>query len=81
MQEGIREVRALLDEAKAQIRRIKDPARKQQLELAYRQAEVPLIEARHAGHQFVFDQLQERLSVARERALSLVELLANPGAP
>lgn len=78
MQEGIREVRALLDQARPLIRRVKDRTRREAFEQAYRQAEVPLIEATQAGHAFVFDQLQERLGVARQRAESLLELLANP---
>jgi hypothetical protein len=78
MQEGIREVRDLLKEANALIRRVKDKTRRGDLERAYRQAEVPLIEATQAGHAFVFDQLEERLRVARQRAESLLELLANP---
>ena len=47
------------------------------LEAAYLQSEVPLIEARRAGHRF-FDQLEERLATARERAAALLSELVNP---
>jgi hypothetical protein len=77
MQEGIRDVRADLDEAQKAIRRIKDPARRTSLEADYQQAEVPLIEATNSGHAFVFDNLQERLGVARTRTAALLERLAN----
>jgi hypothetical protein len=36
-----------------------------QFEEQWRQAEIPLIEARNAGHEFVFDELRERLERAR----------------
>ena len=38
------------------------------------------IEAVLAGHSFVFDRLEERLGVARRRAETLLERLANPPA-
>ncbi len=78
--EGIREVRALMDEARPLIRRVKDETRRESLQYTYDQAEVPLIEAVLAGHSFVFDRLEERLGVARRRAETLLERLANPPA-
>ncbi len=81
MLSGVREVRVSLEEAKAQIKRVKDKTRRSRFEEAYRQAEVPLIEAVQAGHMFVFDELQERLSVARRRVDALLEQLANPPTP
>ncbi len=78
--EGIREVRALLNEAQPLIRRVKDRSRQEDLQYAYDQAEVPLIEAVFAGHSFIFERLEERLGVARRRAVTLLERLANPPA-
>lgn len=78
MLEGIRDVRAMLNEARPLVGRIKDKARREALTQEYEQAEVPLTEAVHAGHAFVFDQLEERLAVARKRAEALLERLANP---
>jgi hypothetical protein len=76
--ESIREVRELLNQAQPLIRRVQDPARRASLEADYRQAEVPLIEAIQSGHSFVFDMLEDRREVARQRAEALLERLANP---
>lgn len=76
--EGVHEVRQTLREVPRMLERIKDPQRRQQLEAAYEQAEVPLIEAVRAGHSFVFEALEERLNTARRRAEALLEELANP---
>lgn len=76
--EGLRETRALLKDARSAIARIKDPARKKALEEAAAQAEVPIVEATQAGHAFVYDQLEERLTTARTRLTALFERLANP---
>ena len=78
MLENILEIRRLLDEAKSLMRRVKDDTRREVLEEAYRQAEVPLMEAVIAGHRFVFEALHERRDVARQRAEALLEELANP---
>jgi hypothetical protein len=59
---------------------VKDPARRASLEQAAQQAEVPIVEATHAGHAFVYDQLQDRLVTARARLAALFERLANPDA-
>jgi hypothetical protein len=80
MLEGIYEVRALMNTARPLIRRVEDRSRRTALEADYRQAEVPLSEAVSSGHRFVFDQLQERLGVARSRANRLLDELANPAA-
>jgi hypothetical protein len=48
------------------------------LDEAYRQAEVPLTEAMRAGHEFVYDELKERLQVTRQRIEALVSELVNP---
>ena len=76
--EGVEEVRESLKAAKRLVERVRDQSRRTQLEEAYRQAEVPLIQARQAGHQFVFDQLEERLATARQRTAHLLAQLVNP---
>jgi hypothetical protein len=76
--EGVAEVRESLEAAETLIERIRDPARRATLEEAYQQAEVPVIQARQAGHRFVFDQLEERLATARARAADLLAQLVNP---
>lgn len=76
--EGIAEVRESLDAARHLIERVRDPGRRSTLEAAYLQTEVPMIEARRAGHRFVFDQLEERLATARERMAALLSELVNP---
>ena len=73
----VAEVRTRLKEARSIIRRIKDKAVRATFEVQWRQAEVPLIEARNAGHEFVFDNLKERLTRARERVDTLMDALAN----
>lgn len=76
--EAVNESRDLLDTTKRLISRVSDRARRAQLEAAYQQAEVPLIEAVHAGHAFVYDNLNERLSTSRQRIEALLAQLANP---
>jgi len=76
----VRAIRDTLDDAETLIKRIKDRAVRQQFEAEWQQAEVPLIEARQAGHEFVFDNTRERLTLARQRADRLMERLANPPA-
>lgn len=78
LMEGASDVRESLRAAQQLIRRIRDPARRAELEEDYAQAEVPLIQARQAGHRFVFDALEERLGVARQRAADLLGRLVNP---
>ena len=74
---NVGEVRAQLNEAQSIIRRIKDTTLRAKFEEQYRQAEVPVIEARNAGHEFVFDNLKERLDRAKQRAEALMDALAN----
>jgi hypothetical protein len=76
--EGVAEVRASLEAAETLIDRIRDPVRRAGLEAAAQQAEVPVIQARQAGHRFVFDQLEERLATARARTAELLAQLVNP---
>jgi hypothetical protein len=78
MLEGVRDSRAMLKEATSLIQRVKDPARRARLEQAARQVDVPLTQATQAGHAFVYDDLEARLSTARQRLAALFEELANP---
>lgn len=77
MQQGIRDAREQLRTAQSLIRRVDDESERADLEAAVQQAEVPLVEATHAGHAFVFDDLEERLALARERIAALLDRLAN----
>lgn len=74
---AVRDVRAQLNEAQSVIRRIRDKNERAKFEEQYRQAEVPVIEARNAGHEFVFDNLKERLDRAQQRTSALLDALAN----
>jgi hypothetical protein len=76
--EGVREARELLKHAEELIRHVKDPARRAALERSAQQAAIPLVEATHAGHEFVFEQLAERLETARSRIAAVYDRLANP---
>jgi hypothetical protein len=78
MVEGIREARKQLDSARTMIARIGDRARRERLEQAAHQADVPLIEATSAGHAFVYDALEERLDTAQKRIAALFQQIANP---
>lgn len=73
----VREVRASLDEAGKLIRRVRDKALRASLELELEDARVPLKEAVDSAHMFVFDQMQERLTLTRKRTDLLLERLAN----
>ena len=76
--EGIANVRESLEAARRLIERVRDGDRRGALEAAYLQAEIPVIEARRAGHRFVFDQLEERLETAQQRTAALLSELVNP---
>ena len=78
--EGISELRDSLSAARDLLENVRDDARRAELEEAYTQAEVPLIQARQAGHRFVFDALEERLSTARERVGESARPARQPGA-
>jgi Cytochrome c7 and related cytochrome c len=78
--QNIRDVRKLLDSAQPLIKRTKDAALRASLEYAYQQAQVPLTEAVHDGHAFVFTSARERLDLARVRATALLDHFSNgPG--
>ncbi len=76
--EGIADVLESLKAAERLIDRIRDEDRRAAFEAQYQQAEVPLIQARQAGHRFVFDDLEERLGTARTRTAELLAALVNP---
>jgi cytochrome c len=69
--DALHDSRDSLKAARKMIGRVSDKARRAQLDDAYQQAEVPLIQAVQAGHQFVYEALKERLAVAQQR-------IANP---
>jgi hypothetical protein len=75
---ALHESRDLMKSVRSLVNRVNDKPRRAQLDEAYQQAEVPLIQATQAGHQFVYDDLKERLSVARQRLEALLAQLANP---
>lgn len=76
--EAVNELRGLLDAAKPLISHITDKTRRNELEAMYQQTQVPLTEAVQAGHEFVYDNLKERLATARKRTEALLGQLANP---
>ena len=76
--EELKETRDLSRSARSLIDRIDDTRRRTDLDDAYEQVEVPLIQAVQAGHEFVYDNLKERLLTARERLEALLGQLANP---
>lgn len=76
--EELNESRDLMKSVRALINHVGGKTRRAQLDEAYQQAEVPLIQAVQAGHQFVYDRLKERLSIARQRIEALLGQLANP---
>jgi cytochrome c554/c'-like protein len=76
--QGVQEVRKLLDNGGALIKRTKDANLRASLERDYQQAQVPLTEAIHDGHAFVFANAHERLAVARRRAEALLGRFDRP---
>jgi ABC-type phosphate transport system auxiliary subunit len=78
MLEGVRVARAMLEEARSQIDRVTDQARRARLEQAAHQVDVTLTEATQAGHAFVYDDLEGKLNTARRRLAALSDDLASP---
>jgi hypothetical protein len=76
--EEVYAIRELLKPVPGLIRRVKDEARTKEFEVQYEQAQVPLREAAHSAHAFVFDQMRERLKAAKDRSEALLTELANP---
>lgn len=71
--EEVRRVRSDLEAARGAIDRIANPERRGALAARWQQAEVPLIQAIHAGHQFKIADADERLSVATGRVRRLLD--------
>lgn len=61
--------------AQKSLKNVRDPARRMMLLDAYGQAEVPLIRAVNAGHQFVYDDLREYTAVAQKRIDALLLMI------
>jgi hypothetical protein len=76
--EEVYAIREMLKPVPGLMSRVKDAARRSALESQYEQAQVPLREAVHSAHAFVFDQMRERLAAAKERSEALLIELANP---
>jgi len=76
--EGLREVRDLLSDVRGAIARVRDRQRRARLEEEAAAAEVPIREATHAAHGYVYDKLDSRLSDARARLTDLFARVANP---
>ncbi len=73
--QSIADARDLLGATHKLIGRITDPTRRAQMEKAYREAELPLTDAIYAGHQFVYDGVEERLASAQQRITELMAKL------
>lgn len=76
--DALHESRDLLRTARSLVNRVGDPRRRAELDDAYRQAGVPMVQATQAGHQFEYDELKARLSAARQRLEALLARIANP---
>lgn len=76
--DALHETGDLMKVTRSLVNRVSAGPRRTELDAAYQQAQVPMTEAVRAGHQFVFDDLKERLSVARLRIEALLAKLANP---
>jgi hypothetical protein len=76
--DALHESRDLMKSVRSLVGRVKDKSRRAVLDEAYQQAEVPMIQAVQAGHQFEYDDLKERLMVGRQRLELLLAQLANP---
>jgi nitrate/TMAO reductase-like tetraheme cytochrome c subunit len=75
--ERIRAARAGLEAASALIGKVGDPERRQRLLVAYEEARGPLTLAAHAGHRFVFDDVEQPLLLAHGRSQALLAELAS----
>ena len=76
--DALHESRDMMKTVRSLVNRVSDKTRRAELDEAYQQTEVPLIQAVQAGHEFVYDELRDRLSVARQRMEALLGQLANP---
>jgi hypothetical protein len=76
--ESLHDTSELMKSARSLVGRVAAGPRRTSLDTALQQAQVPLTEAVRAGHEFVYDNLEERLSVARRRLEALLAELVNP---
>ena len=76
--EELNQTRDLFKSTRSLLNRVTDKTRRSQLDASYQQVEVPLIQAVHAGHEFTYENLKERLVVARQRLEALLGQVANP---
>lgn len=75
--EGLSAVREQLKLANSMIKRVEDGQRRADLMAEYEQAMVPVTRAINAGHKFVYEELDEYLTVAQQRVEKLMARLAN----
>jgi hypothetical protein len=73
--EQLAAVRLDFKAAQGAIKKVRDPAQRAVLLDAYGQAEVPLIRAVNAGHQFVYDDLREYTALAQKRVDALLMMI------
>lgn len=78
LHEQVTVVRELLKQAQKIISRVDENGRRNRLTASYEQAEVHLVLAIDAAHEFVFGEARERLAECRTRTEKLLEELANP---
>lgn len=76
--EEIDAVQTSLRSARHLIDRLPTGARRAALEDAFEQAQVPVTQAIHDTHAFVFDSSLERVGVAKQRTDALLQLLVQP---
>ena len=75
--DALKTVRDQMKLARTLIKHVNDKNRRESLNDAYQQAEVPLKLATDAGHQFVYDDLRHYVAIARARVDALLSRLAN----
>ncbi len=80
MLESVREARQLLKQSRDMIKQVKDPQRKAKLTQDAEMVALELKFAVEAGHAFVYDGLQDRVSRARTKLTALFDSLTNPTA-
>ena len=75
--EAISAVRGQVKEAQALIKRVNDRKRRDELTRALNGVQTPLVEAVDAGHKFVYGDLRDHLTAARQRIETLLDALTN----
>ena len=72
-----RQIRTMLNQADATIRRMKTSPRRTAMTQAFEEARRPFTDAVDAGHAFNFEYLDTRLTSARQRAEALLQRIAD----